>query len=165
MLRVVLVILFYTLPQFSYAIDENPISLIIHGASIHSGCKEGNGRNYKKCEFNEFNPGMGVDLNVIGNYEAGFLSLRGGIYDDSYHDLAYYAGAMYRKEWLVSDDVGIGIGVQAGYLNGSEHHGFAMVPVVMLSYKKTVLEIGYVSKSWGDDRRSNVTMFTIRWAL
>lgn len=40
-----------------------------------------------------------------------------------------------------------------------------MLPMVLVSYKNVTLEVGYVSKSWGDKVRSNVTMFSLRWAL
>lgn len=39
---------------------EHDLSLIIHGASIHSDC-ESTGKKTKSCDLNGFNPGLGLD--------------------------------------------------------------------------------------------------------
>lgn len=147
------------------AAEEKEVSVILHGASVHSGCQEGSGKKAKKCDFNGVNPGVGIDWRFLGDEKTGFVSIRGGGYKDSYYNFAYYAGTTYTKEWLLAENLSLGFGLQGGYLNGSEHHGFVMLPMVLVSYKNVTLEVGYVSKSWGDKVRSNVTMFSLRWGI
>ncbi|MGL4602316.1 MAG: hypothetical protein ACRCVE_12765, partial [Plesiomonas sp.] len=93
------------------------------------------------------------------------LSARVGTYYDSFREMAYYVGGAYTKDWNIYHGLKLGIGIQAGYLNGSGEHGFIALPMVSVGYKKLSLEVSYAPKSgWGGkERRSNVTMFTLRW--
>ncbi|WP_429105631.1 hypothetical protein [Aeromonas allosaccharophila] len=154
------------LPTFSMATDHD-LSLIIHGASIHSDCSKGAGKKSKTCDFNGFNPGLGVAWGFLGDADTGILALRGGFYRDSLEKTAGYAGLFYRKEWFFTENFFAGIGLQAGYLNGSGVDGFAALPMVTLGYKSVALEVGYAPKvDWvpGGDHVA-VTTFSLRWTL
>ncbi|MGL5007908.1 MAG: hypothetical protein ACRC53_11225 [Plesiomonas sp.] len=146
---------------------ENNLSVLIHGSSLHSGCIKGQGKRAKTCDFNTFNPGLGLDWALIGNSVTGKLSVRTGTYYDSLRDMAYYVGAAYNKEWNISPNFTLGIGIQAGYLNGSGENNIVALPMISLGYKQLSLEVGYAPKSgWGGkERRSNVTLFTLKWQL
>ncbi len=90
----------FLLPLTTSATED--ISVLVYGASIHSGCEKAKGPHGKTCDFNNINPGLGVDWAFLGNQETGKLSLRGGGYEDSYEKFAAYAGFMYRKEWYLT---------------------------------------------------------------
>ncbi|MGL5759078.1 hypothetical protein [Plesiomonas sp.] len=147
------------------ALAENNISMLIHGSSIHTGCEQGKGKKAKTCDLNGFNPGLGVDWVVVGDQDSGKLSVRSGVYYDSLREMAYYAGGAYIKDWNIYHELRLGVGIQAGYLNGSGQHGLVALPLISLGYKKLNLEVSYAPKSgWGGkERRSNVTMFTLKW--
>ena len=120
--------------------------MIIHGAAIHSDCTKGKGKNSKTCDFNEFNPGLGLAWAFWGNNDTGKLAVRGGVYKDSFSKAAVYGALSYRKEWYFTEHAFAGVGGQAGYLNGSGLDGFAALPMVTLGYKSVALEIGYAPK-------------------
>lgn len=147
------------------AFSQDNYALIVHGLSIHSNCDEGNGPKAKTCDFENYNPGLGLEWSVLGNHDSGTLSLRGGIYRDSYSDTATYAGANYRKLWNVYSDWQAGLGLMAGYLNGSGVDGFAMLPYGIIAYNRLSLEIGYAPKTdiVPEKKHSTVTSFTLRW--
>jgi hypothetical protein len=143
------------------------LSVLIYGASIHSDCQASKGPHGKTCDFNNINPGLGVDWVFLGDSDTGKLSLRGGGYEDSYEKFAVYAGFMYRKEWYLTESLFAGLGLQAGYLDGSGINGFAVLPVVSLGYKNLALEIGYAPKLDNVPGRKHVavTSFGLRWAI
>ena len=76
-----------------------------------------------------------------------------------------YAGANYRKLWNVYSDWQAGLGLMAGYLNGSGVDGFAMLPYGIIAYNRLSLEIGYAPKTdiVPGKKHSTVTSFTLRW--
>ncbi|WP_033137054.1 hypothetical protein [Aeromonas finlandensis] len=154
------------LPSFAMASD-NDLSLLIHGASIHSGCEKGTGKKSKTCDFNGVNPGLGMAWVFLGDNDTGKLALRGGFYKDSYEKTAGYAGFSYRKEWYFTEHAFAGLGVQAGYLNGSGTDGFAALPMATIGYKSLALEIGYAPKvNWVVGREHvAVTTFSLRWTF
>jgi hypothetical protein len=154
------------LPVFAMAADDD-LSLIIHGASIHSDCSPGTGKKSKTCDLNGFNPGLGLAWVFLGDNDTGKLALRGGMYRDSYEKTAGYAGMSYRKEWYFTQYAFAGLGLQAGYLNGSGVDGFAALPMATLGYKSVALEVGYAPKvDWVPGRKHvAVTTFSLRWTL
>lgn len=154
------------LPSFAMASD-NDLSLLIHGASIHSGCEKGHGPKSKTCDLNGVNPGLGMAWVFLGDNDTGKLALRGGFYRDSYEKTAGYAGVSYRKEWYFTEHAFAGLGLQAGYLNGSGTDGFAALPMATLGYKSLALEVGYAPKiNWVVGREHvSVTTFSLRWTF
>ncbi|MFM5376425.1 hypothetical protein [Aeromonas dhakensis] len=155
----------FLLPLTTSAAED--LSVLIYGASIHSGCEKAKGPHGKTCDFNNINPGLGADWVFLGDQDTGKLSLRGGAYEDSYEKLAAFAGFMYRKEWYLTGSFFAGLGLQAGYLDGSGMNGFAVLPVVSLGYKNVALEIGYAPKMDHVPGRKHaaVTSFGLRWAI
>ncbi|PJG59913.1 hypothetical protein CUC53_04745 [Aeromonas cavernicola] len=149
----------------SVAADD--LSILIHGASIHSDCQQGKSKKSKRCDFNDINPGLGLARVIAGNQQTGKLALRGGAYYDSLEELAYYGAFSYRKEWYITPHVFAGLGLQAGYLNGSGMHGLAALPMATLGYKSWALEIGYAPKVDFVPGRKHVavTTFSLRWTL
>jgi hypothetical protein len=154
------------LPGFTVAAD-NDLSLIIHGASIHSDCEKPTNKKSKKCDFNGFNPGLGLEWVFLGNQDTGKLALRGGMYRDSYEKTAGYAGFSYRKEWYLTEHLFAGVGVHAGYLDGSGMEGLAALPIAILGYKSLALEVGYAPKVEWVPGKSDVavTTFSLRWTF
>lgn len=154
------------LPSFAMATDHD-FSLLIHGASIHSGCEKGHGSKSKTCDLNGVNPGLGLAWVFWGDNDTGKFALRGGMYRDSYEETAGYAGVSYRKEWYFTENAFAGLGLQAGYLNGSGVDGFAALPMAIIGYKSLALEIGYAPKIHyvpGHEHVS-VTTFSLRWTF
>lgn len=163
MIKALLHLFIFSIPFTAFA--ESNISMLVHGSSIHTGCVKGLGKKAKECNFNAFNPGLGIDLAVAGDQNTGKLSARAGAYYDSLREMAYYVGGAYIKDWDIYHGLRLGVGVQAGYLNGSGEHGLVALPMALLGYNKLNLEVSYAPKSgWGGkERRSNVTMFTLKW--
>ncbi|MGL5800634.1 MAG: hypothetical protein ACRCYN_11350, partial [Plesiomonas sp.] len=62
------IFLFFT-PFIVHA--ESDIAMLIHGSSIHTGCVKGHSKKAKECDFNAFNPGLGIDWKVAGNQDTG----------------------------------------------------------------------------------------------
>ncbi|MFM5738857.1 hypothetical protein [Aeromonas veronii] len=145
---------------------EHDLSLIIHGASIHSDC-ESTGKKTKSCDLNGFNPGLGLDWFFLGGDDTGKLSLRSGVYRDSFEESAGYIGFSYRKEWFFYEHTYLGLGLHAGYLDGSGIEGFAGLPFVIFGYKSLALEVGYAPKvKWvPGDTKVAVTTFSLRWTF
>lgn len=147
------------------ATDDFAISL--YGAAIHSNCTQGKGPSSKTCDFNNFNPGLGLGWNVLGDKDTGQLAIQAGAYLDSFNKTAGYGGFGYRKAWYITDKTFAGIGLQAGYLKGSGSDGFAALPTVMIGYQSLALEIGYASKlkSVVGRGHSAITTFSLRWSF
>ncbi|MND12025.1 hypothetical protein D3C87_892480 [compost metagenome] len=127
--------------------QADDISVLLHGATIHTRCSEGVGPKAKTCDLEGFNPGIGVEWTFLGSEQTGKLSLRSGFYHDSYRETAVYAGATYRKEWDVSEDWRLGAGLMAGYLDGSGTKGLAVLPIGIVSYQSYSLEVGFAPKT------------------
>jgi hypothetical protein len=53
------------------AFSQDNYALIVHGLSIHSNCDEGNGPKAKTCDFENYNPGLGLEWSVLGNHDSG----------------------------------------------------------------------------------------------
>lgn len=165
MQRAILIIPMVLLPAtWSVQADDN-LALLVHGASIHFNCEKGKGPKSKTCDLENFNPGLGAEWTFLGGEETGRVGLRGGIYRDSYRDTAYYAGAVYRKEWQMGKAWQWGAGIQAGYLNGSGIDGFAFLPFLVIGYQRLSLEVGYAPKMDGVPGRSHsdLVSFTLHW--
>lgn len=156
---------FICLPSIVNASDD--LSILIHGAAMHSDCSKGKGAKSKTCDFNNFNPGLGLAWVFLGDNDTGKLALRGGAYRDSFRDTAVYGGLSYRKEWYFTENTFAGLGLQAGYLDGSGVNGFAALPMATLGYKSVALEIGYAPKLDFVPGRKHVavTTFSLRWSL
>lgn len=153
------------LPSVAAVADD--LSVLIHGAAIHSDCTKGKGKKSKTCDFNNFNPGLGLAWAFWGDNDTGKLAVRGGAYKDSFSETAVYGGLSYRKEWYFTEHAFAGLGLQAGYLNGSGLDGFAALPMVTLGYKSVALEVGYAPKldfALGS-KHVAVTTFSVRWTL
>ncbi|UTH76243.1 hypothetical protein [Chromobacterium sp. IIBBL 290-4] len=140
------------------------ISILAPFASKHYGC------NNKKheCEFHQFNPGLGVEWSPQ-EYSWGRPIIRGAVYSDSSAKFAYYAAGGIRKDFNVMDDVKLGVGLYAGYLNGSDHRGFAALPFVSVGYKKLSFEIGYGDSKAGHhthkEEVNHILTFSARYDL
>ncbi|WP_421201892.1 hypothetical protein [Aeromonas enteropelogenes] len=156
---------FIWLPTTVTASDD--FSILIHGAAIHSDCSKGKGPKSKTCDFNNFNPGLGLAWTFWGDNDTGKLAVRGGAYKDSFSEMAVYGGLSYRKEWYFTEHAFVGLGLQAGYLDGSDVNGFAALPMATLGYKSVALEIGYAPKLDFVVGRKHVavTTFSLRWTL
>ncbi|PJG60126.1 hypothetical protein [Aeromonas cavernicola] len=161
----VLVTLLLASSSTIYAADE--WSVLIHGATIHSDCKKGKGKKSKTCDFNNFNPGLGLSWAFGGDKDTGKVSLLGGTYKDSHKKMAVYGGMSYRKEWYITSHTFAGLGVQAGYLDGSGARGLAILPMATIGYKSLALEIGYAPNVKFVPGRNHVavTTFSLRWTL
>ncbi|RQO71126.1 hypothetical protein DBR44_11805 [Aquitalea sp. FJL05] len=151
----------------SGAYADSSFSLLLSGASIHSGCQQGKGEKAKSCEFNNNNPGLGLEWAFAGNEDNGRWFTRVATYRDSFEQQAWYVSAGYRKEWRIIGPVYLGAGVQAGYLDGSGIKGLAALPMISLGSKDVALEIGYAPKTntVGQHKRVNVTTFSLRWSF
>lgn len=161
----ILVIPLFCVSGVAAAADD--LSILIHGAAIHSDCTKGKGKKSKTCDFNNFNPGLGLAWAFWGDNDTGKLAVRGGAYKDSFSEMAVYGGLSYRKEWYFTEHAFAGLGFQAGYLNGSGLDGFAALPMVTLGYKSVALEVGYAPKldfALGS-KHVAVTTFSLRWTL
>lgn len=152
-------------PEVALAADE--FALLIHGAAIHSDCTQGKGANSKTCDFNNVNPGLGLAWVFLGDHDSGKLALRGGAYKDSFSELALYSGLSYRKEWYLTPYLFGGLGLQAGYLDGSGVNGAAALPMVTLGYKSWALEIGHAPKLEFvlGKKHVSVTTFSLRGTI
>lgn len=153
------------LPVVSTAADD--ISILVHGAAIHSDCTKGKGNKSKTCDFNNFNPGLGLAWVFWGDNDTGKLAARGGAYKDSFRETAVYGGLSYRKELYFTEHAFAGLGLQVGYLNGSGLDGFAALPILTLGYKSVALEVGYAPKidfALGS-KHVAVTTFSLRWSI
>lgn len=108
-----------------------------------------------------------MDWAFLGNNNTGKLSLRGAGYKDSHEKFAVFGGFMYRKEWFLTENFFAGLGLEAGYMDGSGINGFAMLPIASLGYKDLTLEIGYAPKMSNVPGRKHVavTAFGLRWAI
>ncbi|TCP14583.1 antimicrobial peptide resistance and lipid A acylation protein PagP [Crenobacter luteus] len=138
-------------------------ALLIFGASKHSGCDKKN----EKCFFNEFNPGLGLEWSPA-EYTWGRPMVRAGSYKDSFSKAAYFLMAGARREWSVGGGVKVGLGIQAGYINGSgEDNGVGLLPILSIGYRRLALEVGYVPviNDFGLERDVSVTTFSLRWDL
>jgi len=120
-------------------------SLLVFGASKHNGCDQ----TKYKCDFEQFNPGLGIEWSPSEHWW-GRAFLRGGIYSDSERKAAYFTTAGARKDFKLGDKLKLGAGLMAGYLNGSNHNGLVVLPFISLAYDKVALEVGY-----GDNKQGN----------
>lgn len=155
-------------PSFAdSSISVDDLSLMIYGASVHTQCTESQSGNGKPCDFSYWNPGLGLDWAFWGDSDIGKLSVRGGVYRDSYYEWANFAGVAYFKAWPFFELYHAGVGVQAGYLNGSAVDGFVFLPMITVGYQRFTLEVGYAPKTNAVPGRNHsaVTFFSGRWAF
>ena len=131
-------LLFSAVPAFA------DVSLLVPFASKHYGCDS----RKHHCDFEQFNPGLGAEWSPQ-EYSWGRPIVRGAVYRDSAKKTAYYAAAGWRKDFNVAGDFKMGVGIYGGYLNGSDHNGFAALPFVSVGYKKLSFEVGYGDSKLG----------------
>ncbi|QBC43662.1 hypothetical protein [Iodobacter fluviatilis] len=116
-------------------------SLLIDGVSKHFGCKK---NRHNPCEYNEINPGLGIELSSkTSNWGIPFI--RAGAYKDSYSDAAAYAAMGVRQDWEISGPFRFGAGVMGGYLKSKRQDGAIALPFIYLTYKDLALELGYIA--------------------
>ncbi|WP_199153288.1 hypothetical protein [Chromobacterium sp. ASV23] len=137
----------------------NDFSLLLFGASDHHGCST--------CHLNESNPGAGLEWKFSGDDDQGRWFARAGSYRDSFKKTAYFGSIGWRKEWQIAGPVVAGIGLQGGYLDGSDRHGLAALPIFSIGTRAVALEIGYLPKvSAGNHHpKTAVTTFNLRWTF
>lgn len=115
----------------SAAASAADTSLLIYGGSHHF---TSNLRHETQYKLNETNPGIGLEVS-----QDGWL-VGAGTYKDSFYQQAYMAYAGYR--WTIGDAKAwhANVALKAGYLNGSGHHGPALLPTVGVGYGPVSLE-------------------------
>ncbi|MBM2886680.1 hypothetical protein JFK97_20010 [Chromobacterium phragmitis] len=137
----------------------NDFSLLLFGASDHHGCST--------CHLNESNPGAGLEWKFSGDDDQVRWFARAGSYRDSFRETAYFGSIGWRKEWQIVGPIVAGLGLQAGYLDGSGRHGLAALPILSIGTRAVALEVGYLPKvSAGNHHaKTAVTTFNLRWTF
>ncbi|POA97618.1 hypothetical protein C2134_17505 [Chromobacterium sinusclupearum] len=140
------------------------VSLLVPFASKHYGCDPAK----HKCEFHQFNPGLGLEWSPK-EYDLGRPILRSAAYSDSSKKFAYYAAAGWRKDFNIFNGWKVGMGIYAGYLNGSDHDGFAALPFMSVGYKRFSIEVGYGDSKAGHHKHkeevNHILTFNARYDL
>ncbi|HYD17449.1 MAG TPA: hypothetical protein VEF76_03095 [Patescibacteria group bacterium] len=95
--------------------EKGDVALLVSGASYHVGQRTYRDENGQSRKWNEFNPGLGLEVQLSRHFY-----LAAGGYKNSIHKPSLYAGigaeTDSRRRW--------GLGVQAGLITGYE------IPVV-----------------------------------
>ncbi|MFB0823669.1 hypothetical protein [Chromobacterium violaceum] len=140
------------------------VSILVPFASKHYGC------DHKKhtCDFHQFNPGLGLEWSPQ-EYGWGRPIVRAAGYSDSGAKFAYFVAGGWRKDFNIVDSVKLGLGIYAGYLNGSDQNGFAALPFVSVGYKKLSFEVGYGDSKAGHHKHkedvNHILTFSARYDL
>ena len=141
--------------QVSAALADT--SLLVFGASKHFGCD-------RSCDFQEFNPGVGLELSSP-TVDWGRPFVRFGAYRDSFGDMAGFAAGGLRNDWPLSGDWRAGIGMMVGY-QISPRDGIIALPFVYIASGSLAVEAGFVPFTRMGNRSHKarqIATLNVRW--
>ncbi len=134
-------------------------SLLIFGASQHYGCST-------KCDYKEFNPGLGVEFSWPTE-ESGRPFVRLGGYRDSSGDAAGFVSGGMREDWPLAGSWRGGLGLLGGY-QFSDHQGVVVMPFVYVASGSLAVEVGFIPFTNLDGRNhkaKRIAILNLRWDL
>lgn len=137
-------------------------ALLFFGASHHMGCDQ----NRYRCDYREFNPGLGIELSRETN-SFGKVFARIGSYSDSYGEQARLLTMGLRQDWELDNPAWrLGIGAMAGRLSGRRNETIGL-PFLYIAHKQLAIELGVaptrVSKQ--NYKSKFIATLSIRWDL
>ncbi|MCX7205325.1 MAG: hypothetical protein NT086_04940 [Proteobacteria bacterium] len=138
------------------------VAMTVNGLSKHFGCEKKKGN---PCDYNEFNPGLGIEFSTK-TQDWGKPFVRVGAYRDSYSDTAAYATVGIRQDWPINDSFKAGLGIMGGYLNSPHQNGAVVLPFIYASYKNIAIELGYVpdAQAFNSKNKSkSIATLQLRW--